>query len=65
MVYVQDSIFNVTDETVCQDMCNNTTDCTFWSISLMPDHDDRDHEDSNHQTRVKRNHQGVSECGIR
>jgi len=66
VVYVQDSIFNVTDVAECQDMCNNAKDCTFWTISLTEhDYDARDHDDSNHQTRVKRNHQGVSECGIR
>jgi len=70
VVYVQSSMFNVTDVKECQEMCNKSKDCTFWSISLTQDDADHqdadhDHDDSNHQPRVKRNHQGVSECGIR
>ena len=72
-VYVQNSFVNITEQDKCQEMCNKTPDCTFWTFSAMKGHDDdydNDHSDDNddhhhNPTRVKRNHQGPSECGIR
>jgi len=57
-VYVQNSFVNITEQDECQEMCNKTPDCTFWTFSAMKGH-------HHNPTRVKRNHQGPSECGIR
>ena len=67
-MFVQNSLFNITKQEECQEMCNKTPNCTFWSFSAMPGHEDVDgHEDDDHDhgARVKRNHQGLPECGIR
>jgi len=72
VVYVEDSFEDIDEQDKCQEKCNNTTDCTFWTFSAMRGHDDQDdhnvhedHDDHDHHTRVKRNHQGPPECGIR
>jgi len=63
VVYVQNSLFNITEQDECQAMCNKTADCTFWSFSAMRGHEEDD--DHHHGARVKRNHKGEPECGIR
>ena len=63
VVYVQDSMYKGKSQPHCKRMCKMTPGCTFWTYSAMRGHEN-DHHHHNH-TRVKRNHDGVSECGLR
>jgi len=67
VLYVQQSFVDINDRTQCQKNCSNTANCTFWSFSEYDDHQDGrdDNDDLDHHIRIKRNHQNISQCGIR
>jgi len=75
VLYVQESFVDIKDQTECKKNCSNTANCTFWSFSATEhyeDHEDHDHhngrddnDDLDHHIRIKRNHQNISQCGIR
>ena len=67
VVYVQDSFADITDQESCKNHCDNPkTNCTFWTFSYSGHGEDPDDDhDNHHHNRVKRNHQGISQCGIR
>jgi len=60
-VYVQNSFANISSQDECKEMCNKTRNCTFWTFSNTTG----THDDHDHNSRLKRNHQGIPECGIR
>ena len=69
-MYVQKSFRHINKQEDCQKICSETENCTFWSFSAMPDHDEEENHDDQgghggHLTRLKRNHLGISQCGIR
>ena len=70
VVYVQKSIHESKSMEHCRRKCERHRHCKFWTYSAVESFEtttqssENDHHHHNH-TRVKRNHDGVSECGLR